>query len=70
MAEEINASLFFCKEQIKFLEGLINQFKTFSVNKERYVLSDRFVTEFLESYERHNLSDYKNNTQSLEKILD
>ena len=31
---------------------------SFANNKESYVLSNRFVTEFLESYEKHNLAAY------------
>ena len=60
MSTEIMNMNVFLKTHIKFLEGLSVMLKDFMSQKDEYILQDRYVAEFIEKFEAHNLHGYNN----------
>ena len=48
----------FLKSHEGFLQELVQLIRSFMQQKDKYYLSDRYVAEFLEKYERLNLQGY------------
>ena len=58
MENEIRDMNVFLKTHVKFLETLTTMLKDFMKQKDEYVLQDRYVAEFIQKYEHHNLQGY------------
>ena len=58
MSTEIQNTMIFLKTHTKFLEQLSQMLKEFMQQKDNYMLSDRYIPEFIEKYEKHNLQGY------------
>ena len=55
MSTDIQNTMIFLKTHTKFLEQLSQMLKEFMQQKDNYMLSDRYIPEFIEKYEKHNL---------------
>jgi len=58
MENEIKESSQFCRTHLNFLQGLAELLKKFAVTQEQYIVSNKFICEFIENYEGHNLQGY------------
>lgn len=53
----INTQIFL-KTHERFLQDVVQMIRAFMQSKDKYLLSDRYVSEFMEKYERLNLQGY------------
>lgn len=53
----INTQIFL-KTHERFLQDMVQMIRAFMQSKDKYLLSDRYVSEFMEKYERLNLQGY------------
>ena len=56
-AHIINTQIFLRTHE-RFLEEMVQMIRSFMQDKDKYVLTDRYVSEFMEKYERLNLQGY------------
>ena len=55
MSAQIINTQIFLRTHERFLEEMAQLIRQFMQEKDKYVLSDRYVSEFMEKYERLNL---------------
>lgn len=58
MNGEIVNTQIFLRTHERFLQELSQMIRSFMQTKDKYVLSDRYISEFMEKYERLNLEGY------------
>ena len=58
MSAQIVNTQIFLRTHERFLDEMSQMIRSFMQEKDKYVLSDRYVSEFMEKYERLNLQGY------------